>query len=305
MKKLLAHEAALGAVRPEHRLRLTMSLPPSDSSLPTTFCYRHNDRPSGVICQRCDRPICSSCMTQASVGVHCPECVKGNKQKVYTRTSLPGSRGTVTYAIMGLNVAAFLLQIVLFDGTITDDGRSARELAIWGPAIANGEWYRIITSGFLHFGIIHLAMNMYSLYHLGPVLERSMGPVRFSLAYAAALVGGAVGALVESPNALTMGASGAIFGLLGLLVMMFRDRGIGLNQSGLGQVLLLNAFISFSGFVSLGGHAGGFIVGIVLGILYWGANPGDKPVFGNDQRKPDVVTVAVIVGLFVLAIVIA
>lgn len=244
-------------------------------------------------------------MTQASVGVHCPECVKGNTQKVYTRATLPGSRGLVTTTLIGLNLAAFVAQIVFFDGTITDDGRTARELAVWAPAISNGEWWRVITGGFLHFGVIHLAMNMYSLYHLGPVLERRMGPVRFSLAYAASLVGGSFGALVESPNALTMGASGAIFGLLGLLVMMFRDRGIGLNQSGLGQILLLNAFISFSGFVSLGGHAGGFIVGILLGIMYWGANPGDKPLFDNDRRKADIVTAVAIVALFVACVLLA
>jgi len=219
-------------------------------------------------------------MTQASVGVHCP-------------------------ALIGLNLLAFVAQIVFFDGTIGDDGRAGREIAVWGPAIANGEWFRIITGGFGHFGIIHLAMNMYSLYAIGPVLERSLGSVRFGLAYTASMIGGSLGALIESPNALTMGASGAIFGLLGLLVMMFRDRGIGLNQSGLGQVLLLNAFISFSGFVSLGGHAGGFVVGILLGIMYWGANPGDKPLFGNDRRKPDLVTVAAIVGLFVLCLVLA
>jgi len=239
-------------------------------------------------------------MHQASVGVHCPECFKGNKQKVYTSASLPQSRGLVTTTIIAVNVLVFIAQVVFFDARATSAGASARELSTWGQAIdLGGEWWRIISGGFGHFGIIHLGMNMYSLYILGPLLERTMGPVRYSLAYSAALVGGSFGALVLEPNSWTMGASGAIFGLLGLLVIMLRSRGIGLNQSGLGQVLLLNLFITFSGYVSVGGHVGGFIVGIVLGIMYWGANPGDGALFGKNRTTADIITAVLLVALFV------
>jgi len=254
---------------------------------------------SGVRCQRCERFICPQCMHQASVGVHCPECTSKTKQKVYTRNTLPGSSGIATQVLIGLNLAVFLLQFVLFDATISDDGRTAQELADNGFFISEeGEWWRVFTSGFGHFGIFHLGMNMYSLHILGPIIERRLGPIRFTLAYMAALVGGSFGALLLDPLAFTMGASGAIFGLLGLLVMMFRSQGISIAQSGLGPVLLLNLFISLSGFVSLGGHAGGFIVGIILGVVYFGADARSAPLFGRDQVKPDIATAVCIVVLF-------
>jgi membrane associated rhomboid family serine protease len=238
-------------------------------------------------------------MNQASVGVHCPECVSGTKQKVYTRKSLPGAQGSATRVLIGLNITVFLLQFVLWDATITSDGTTAQELATFGPSIdLDGEWWRIFTSGFGHFGIIHLGVNMYSLNILGPIIERTLGPRRFVLAYFAALVGGSFGALLLNPLSLTMGASGAIFGLLGLLVMMFRSQGISIAKSGLAPVLLLNLFISLSGSVSLGGHAGGFLVGIVLGAMYFGANTGSQPLFGRDKVKPDLATGALIIALF-------
>lgn len=242
-------------------------------------------------------------MYQASVGVHCPECVSGGKQKVYTRATLPGARALVTRTIIGLNLAAFVAQVVFFGARAFTAGRSAGELATLGIYIdAFGEWWRIISGGFVHIGVLHLAMNMYSLYILGPILEQRLGPVRFGLAYAASLVGGSFGALVLEPRTPVMGASGAIFGLLGLLVMTFRSRGVSINQSGLGPVLMLNLVITLSGYVSLGGHAGGFVVGIALGALYFGTRPGAQPVFGRDQVKPDLVTAAAIALLFVACI---
>jgi len=239
-------------------------------------------------------------MHQASVGVHCPECVSGGRQKVYTRTTLPGARGHVTQALIGLNLAAFIAQVVFFGATGTSDGTTAQELSTFAFSIAErGEWWRIITGGFVHIGLLHLAMNMYSLYVLGPLLEQRLGPVRFGLAYMASLVGGSLGALILEPRVAVMGASGAIFGLLGLLVLALRSQGIGINQSGLGPVLLINVFITFSGYVSLGGHLGGFVVGAALGAVYFGTRPGAQPLFGRDQVKPDIVTGAAIVVLFV------
>jgi len=245
-------------------------------------------------------------MHQASVGVHCPECVSGTKQKVYTRNTMPSNQSVVTKAILGLNIAAFAAQVIFYGANASSDGTSALTWALWGPAIGPGaEWWRVISSGFMHFGVIHLGMNMFALYQMGRLLEARLGPVRYALAYAASLVGGSFGALLLEPNALTMGASGAIFGLLGLLVVMFRSRGIGLNESGLGPVLLINVFISFSGFVSLGGHAGGFVVGALLGVVYFGAQPGAKSLFGQDQKKPNVLTGAAAVGIFVACILLA
>ena len=198
---------------------------------------------------------------------------------MYNTRNLPGQQALVTRILIGLNVLVFLAAIPLYDATIFDDGRLALEFAVQGEGIDRlGEPWRIITGGFGHFGIIHLGMNMFGLWWLGQPLERSLGPVVFAAAYMASLVGGSLGALVVSPNAFSMGASGAIFGLMGMIVALFRSRGIGLMESGFGRILALNLFISLSGFVSLGGHAGGFIAGLVIGALFFGINPGDGPI---------------------------
>jgi membrane associated rhomboid family serine protease len=232
-------------------------------------------------------------MKQASVGFHCPECVSSGKQRVYTGTNLPGAQGLVTKALVGINVAVFVYAVVAFDATAFSDGTTAIEIATNGFAIdAQDEWWRIVTGGFGHFGVLHLAMNMYGLWRIGPILEQRLGPILFGLAYTTALLGGSFGALLLEPRALTMGASGAIFGLLGLLVMLFHQRGISLQQSGLRDVLMINLFISFSGFVSLGGHAGGFVVGLLLGALYFGVGPGAEPAFGRSKWQPLFMTVA-------------
>lgn len=266
----------------------------------STSCYRHADKATGVICQRCDRFICSACMHQASVGWHCPECVSSGKQKVYTRSTLPGSDAVVTKALLALNAAAFVAQ-VLFDGaTATGAGTSAQRWGLSGVLVdLTGEWWRLFTSGFVHIGIVHLLMNMYGLYRLGPELEQKLGPVRFAMAYIAALLGGSLAVVLFVPGRLVLGASGAIYGLGGLLVMLYRTRGIGLQQSGMTDVVIINVLINFSGAVSVAGHVGGLIIGLGLGAMYFGMNPGDQPLFGRDQTKPDLVTGALIIVLFV------
>lgn len=266
---------------------------PTDSDV----CYRHPDRPSGVSCQRCDRTICPSCMNQASVGVHCPECAKGSKQKVYNARTLPGADAVVTRTLIGINVVVWVLSLLLYRETSLAAGGDISEyIGLNGIDVdANREWWRIVTSGFGHFGVFHLGMNMYSLWLLGRIFERNLGPGRFALVYGVSLLGGSVGALVESPLSQVMGASGAIFGLLGMMVMLARSRGIGIQESGLMPVLLINLVISLSGFVSLGGHLGGFLTGIALGGVFYGVDPARGPLFGRDQMKP--VYTAIVFGL--------
>lgn len=275
---------------------------PQDSAI-DEVCFRHPDRPSGVSCQRCGNLVCGECMHQASVGVHCPDCTKSNKQKVFNTRNLPGQNAMVTKVLIGLNVAWFILAIPLFDADLFQVGTLAREFGTFGPPIAeNNEFFRIITGGFGHFGLIHLGVNMFSLWVLGRTLEARMGPKLFLFAYMVSLIGGSFGALLISPRATTMGASGAIFGLLGLMVLALRSRGIGLQESGLGRILLLNLFISFSGFVSLGGHAGGFLAGLGLGAIYFGVNPGDGPMLGGDEKKHLAISVLIGIVLFVASI---
>ena len=174
---------------------------PTPPPAPVRTCYRHTGQPAGVVCQRCDRPICPACMHQASVGFHCPECVKKGAQKVYRGpAALAGNQPILTQILIAVNVAVFVLGIVMtganaLDGTSklvehggllaqgTFDGRTL-------DGVAEGQWYRLITSGFLHYGIIHLAFNMYALWILGGLIEKSVGRVQLAIVYFVSLLGG-------------------------------------------------------------------------------------------------------------------
>ena len=242
-------------------------------SVAATTCYRHPDRVSGIRCQRCDRYICPSCMNSASVGFHCPECMKSGKQKVHTSQSLLNGRPIATQVLLGLNVAAFLVSLLLGD-TVTGgraiDGLLDRGALNGFDIDAGGEWYRIFTSGFLHYGALHLAFNMYALWLLGPQFERTLGAPRMVLSYLAALVGGSFGALLVTPDAFTAGASGAIYGLFAILVVAQRAAGRSIFDSNLGLVLGLNFALTFGiRGVSIGGHLGGFAAGLLAGwVIY-------------------------------------
>ena len=270
------------------------STEPHDATL-EEVCYRHPDRPSGVSCQRCDRLICPECMHSASVGVHCPECTRNSTQKVYTASTLPGADATVTRALIAINVAVFVMFNLAELGSVSDilvNGRAIDQLS---------EPWRIVTGGFGHNSLVHLGMNMFALWGLGRMLEIRLGPALFGVAYMASLIGGSFLAIFFDPNQSGLGASGAIFGLLGLVVLALRSRGIGLQESGLGRILIINLFISFLPFVSLWAHAGGFFVGLGLGALYFGLNPGDGPIIKLEKQQI-AVTVVLMVVLFGAAV---
>lgn len=212
-------------------------------------------------------------MHTASVGFHCPECVKQGKQKVYTASSLLNARPVMTQILIGLNVLAFLVGIALGDGVQGSASRDGLLVdgAAWGLAIdVGGEWWRIFTSGFLHYGLFHLGFNMYALWFLGGSLEKALGRLRFGLVYFAALLGGSFGALLVSPGSATAGASGAIFGLFGVAALAQRAAGISIWDSGIGMVLVLNFVLTFGvRSISVGGHVGGFLVGLLAGALIY------------------------------------
>lgn len=223
-------------------------------------CYRHPDRRAAVACQRCDRPICASCMTEASVGFHCPECAKGGRQKVYTAQTLDrlAGRPVVTLSLIGINVAVFVAGMAIGSDQLTLDG------GLFGPAVDQGEWYRLVTAGFLHSGLLHLGFNMYLLYLLGQQLEPLLGRFRFAVAYFFSLLVGSLGVLLLDPQALTVGASGAVFGLMGVAVVVQHSRGINPFETGLGGLIVLNLVITFVvPNISVGGHVGGLIGGLV------------------------------------------
>jgi membrane associated rhomboid family serine protease len=240
-------------------------------------CYRHGDRRAGVRCQRCERPICPSCMNQASVGFHCPECVKGAGQKVFTARSMPSSSNpVVTTALVAMNVAIYVVSsigagftepsfAVQLDFALIGRGLSAEGLL----GVAAGEWYRLVTGGFLHGSLLHLGFNMYVLWILGKQLEPALGRVGFAAVYFSSMLAGSFGVMVLDPDALTVGASGAVFGLFGYAVVAQYVRGINPLQTGLGAVILLNlAFTFLVPGISIGGHVGGLLGGLVAGLLH-------------------------------------
>jgi membrane associated rhomboid family serine protease len=227
-------------------------------------CYRHPSRETGVSCSNCGKPICPDCMTATPVGMRCPDCA-GQRQRVQTLRSMHVDP-IVTYVLIGICVLLFF-GAGAGGSVLTGGGRGGsrvfNELALWGPAIDIGhDYWRLITAGFLHSGLLHLGFNMYILYWLGTMLEPALGHARFLALYMASLLAGSFGALLVSPNAVTVGASGAVFGLMGAAFVMQRSRGIDPMQSGVGPVILINLALSFIiPNISIGGHIGGLIGG--------------------------------------------
>lgn len=235
-----------------------------------TACTWHPDRSTALSCSRCGRPACPECLTPASVGFHCRQCVaESNAHRPVARTisgSVVGRQPMVAVALIALNVVAFLVTMIQGGGESTL-GSSAlfRDGALSPMYVAAGDWWQLITSGFLHAGVLHIAMNMLSLYLIGVGLERVLGAARFLTVYGLSLLGGSVAVyLMTEPDSSTVGASGAIFGLLGALLVIYKRLRLDLRQ--LGVILALNAFITFtvSG-ISWQAHVGGFIVGGIVG----------------------------------------
>jgi membrane associated rhomboid family serine protease len=232
-------------------------------------CYRHPSRETGVSCSNCGRPICPECMTPTPVGMRCPEC---SRQRTKVKTAATIRRGedpVATYVIMGICVALGIGSL-LSDGNWISGGLSKLDIdfALYGPSVADGEVYRLVTSGFLHAGPFHLLVNMYSLYILGSLLEPSIGRTRFLLIYFVGLLAGSFGALLENPDVPTRGASTAIFGLMGAAVVVLRNRGIDPWQSGLPLWIGINLVLTFTlDFLSKGGHVGGLVGGTLAAIL--------------------------------------
>jgi membrane associated rhomboid family serine protease len=232
-------------------------------------CYRHPGRETGVSCSNCGKPICPDCMTATPVGMRCPDC---SRQTTAVRTMRNVyAEPRVTYVLIGICVLLYL-------GTWGRDSSAVYvDLGTIGSAtlngapigVADGEYWRLITGGFLHDGILHIAFNMYILYWLGTMLEPVLGHVRFTALYFASLLAGSFGAILAKPHALTVGASGAVFGLMAAAFVFQRARGIDPWRSGLGPVILLNLALPFvfPGLnISIGGHVGGLIGGAIAAL---------------------------------------
>ncbi len=250
-------------------------------------CYRHPNRETGVSCSNCGRPICPDCMTTTPVGMRCPECAR-QKTPVRSAASIGGGDPILAYVLIGINVLMYL-------GS-RSGGSAYSDLVLAGLPVAHGELWRLVTGGFLHGGLLHIGFNMYLLYILGGMLEPSLGRLRFGAIYFTSLLTGALGAiLLTDPTRGTVGASGAVFGLMGAGVVILHARGINPMQSGLAPTILLNLAISFlPGLnISIGGHLGGLAGGLLTG---WIITQAAK------RRTPALVPVAACVVIAVAAV---
>jgi membrane associated rhomboid family serine protease len=261
----------------------------------TPYCYRHPDRETHISCQRCGRPICPDCMNQASVGFQCPACVQeGAKTTRSARTAYGGRRSgdpTLTSKVLiGLNVAVWLLLTVAGDQAsawldklgLYPVGRCDADPRLWPASeqdctafgfdfidgVASGAWWQLLTSMFTHQLILHIGFNMLALWILGPQLEAAVGRIRFLALYFLSGLAGAVAVLyLTTPFIPTIGASGAVFGLMGaLLVIAIKVR------ADYTQILFwigLNVFITFfaGARISWQGHLGGLIGGVLIGLV--------------------------------------
>ncbi|MEV8436318.1 rhomboid family intramembrane serine protease [Actinosynnema sp. NPDC051121] len=246
----------------------------AQSGLPA--CVRHPDRATGLRCVRCDRPACPECLREASVGYQCVDCVNEARATVRRPRTFVGAefsqRLVVTPALIAVNVLMFAITAAQA-GSLSSNQRSAlfADLVMFTPSVAaDGEWWRLLTSGFLHFGPLHLALNMIALYVLGRDLEPVFGKLRFSAVYGVAMLGGGVAVyLFGGVNTVVAGASGAVYGLMGaMLVAVLRLR---LNAGPALGVIGLNVVLSFTlPGISLLGHIGGLVVGALLtaGLVY-------------------------------------
>jgi membrane associated rhomboid family serine protease len=259
-------------------------------------CYRHPDRETRVSCSSCGRPICPDCMTPTPVGMRCPECASQRTKVVRNPTGTPGgSAFPATYVLIAINVIVFLAEIASGSGGLGEQrGSLVVDFGLYGPFVAEGEWYRLVTSGFLHASFIHIGFNMILLFFLGRLLEPALGTPRFLVLYFASLLAGSFGALVVEPNGLTIGASGAVFGLAGAVFVIARGRGMDALAGQIGFLIVFNLIFSFvSPRISVGGHIGGLVGGIICALVIVA---GEKGYFGRN-RLPLELAAMVAVGV--------
>ena len=237
------------------------------TALPT--CYRHPDRETGLSCSECGRPICTECMTAAPVGLRCPDHAGSRKvvkpPRIVRRAPSGATDALVTRTLIGLNVVVYLITAVQGAGINAPGGRLLNDWILYGPFVGQGDWWRLITAAFLHASILHIGLNMYVLWIIGQPVEAYLGRARFLGLYFVSGLAGSAGALVLSPLTPTVGASGAIFGVLGGLFILERRRHIATGGQVAGLIVLnLVITFAFAGSISVGGHIGGLIGGSLL-----------------------------------------
>lgn len=246
-------------------------------------CYRHPGRETGIRCTRCERPICTDCMVSASVGFQCPECVRSgsgtghsvtaNQPRTVAGGVVTSDSFLLTKILIGINLGVFVTVLALGD-------RFVAELELIGYAfspqlgevvgVADGEWYRLLTSTFLHQEVSHILFNMVSLWFLGRLVEPALGRTRFLAVYLMSGLGGsALAYLIAAPNQPSLGASGAIFGLMGAFAVLARR--VNLDMRPVIAILGISLLLTFTREgISWQGHIGGLVTGalVTLGLVY-------------------------------------
>jgi membrane associated rhomboid family serine protease len=276
---------------------------PGDAEAAT--CYRHPAREAHVRCTRCNRRICPDCMIEASVGFQCPQCVReGNKSVREARTTfggrVSGDAGRVTKVLIGINAVIYLVQLASTSFTQRFELIGAfpppPSVALLG--VADGEYYRLITSAFMHGSLLHIGLNMYALYLFGPPLESALGRLRFLTLYLLSALGGSAASYAfNAPAGASLGASGAVFGLLGAFFVV--NRKLGRDNTGLLVLVGINLAIAFlPSFSNIDWHA--HVGGLITGALVAAAM-----VYPPPKRRTVVQAVACVVVLLMIVAVVA
>jgi membrane associated rhomboid family serine protease len=279
-----AHGTITRVSTPETRL------PEQDDQL---YCYGHPKEPTRLRCSRCDRPICGRCAIPASVGQHCPECVAEARRSAPKVRSVMRAKAPAVMGVIGVVVFVFFLQILLGQEVV-------RELMLSPSAIDAGEWWRLLTPILVHGGVLHLFLNMYILFIYGPNVEEAFGTMRFILFFLLTGVMGSAFSYALPPDNASVGASGAIFGIVGVLVAyLYRRRRrqvIAQYLRGMGFFVVANLVL---GFVLPGidnfAHIGGLVGGLLLG---FGFDAGQ----GDEGRAPVARQAATAVAVTALAL---
>jgi membrane associated rhomboid family serine protease len=212
-------------------------------------------------------------MTPTPVGMRCPECMNQRTKVVVNPTGTASGFGAfpATMVLIAINVIVYLVEIAKASGGLYQIGSLTiyETGGLFGPAVSEGgDWWRIVTSGFVHVSIVHIGLNMFLLFIMGRLLEPAIGTVRFTFLYFASLLAGSFFALWFSPDALSAGASGAIFGVLGAVFVIARGRNMDTIAGEIGFLIVFNLVFTFAASnISVGAHVGGLVAGVLCGLL--------------------------------------